>query len=71
MWLLKQNPRQPSGILSILNCLLRVNGNLLAVLAQALETNNALDLCKQSVVLAAAYVQTRMDLRFYERKTVS
>ena len=43
--------------------LLRVNGNLLAVLTQALETNNALNLGEQGVVLAAADVQARMDLR--------
>ena len=43
--------------------LLRVNRDLLAILTQTLETNNALYLGEQGVVLAAANVQTRMDLR--------
>lgn len=43
--------------------LLRVNGNLLAVLTQALEANNALNLCEQGVVRTTANVYARMDLR--------
>ena len=42
--------------------LLRVNGNLLAVLTQTLEANNALNLCEQGVVLTAANIHTRVDL---------
>ena len=43
--------------------LLRVNGNLLAVLTQALETNNALNLGEQGVVGATAHVGTGVDVR--------
>lgn len=51
-----------SGI-CVLFGLLRVNGNLLAVLTQALEANNALNLCEQGVVRTTANVYARMDLR--------
>ncbi len=55
--------KQCSGLLSSSLSLFSNNdGDLLAILAKSVEMNNSVCLCIQSIILAEAYVLTRMDM---------